>query len=564
MRPNFSYNQLLTEERRQRARDNVVMVKHQVKRGTTLFRAGDVLEKQQVEMLQALRKSARGPGLVGEVISLLAVCTLVILTFYLFGSGYIKRFARDTRNLEAMGFILLLLLALARLSVDASGEVFNTGDAGPLPSSFWYLVPLAGGAMLVRILANGETALIFAVVASLLTGVMMDQQAFFILFFLVSSVTAIGSLSQSHERFQVLRAGMQTAVINSAVVISIDLVHFHLGSTTAITLSVVLWDIFFAMIGGMLSAVMVLGLVPFFELFGFVTDYKLLELSSLNHPLLRQLMLRAPGTYHHSVIVGNLCEAAAGAIGANTLLVRVAAYFHDVGKVVKPQFFVENQRDIPNPHDRLSARRSSAVLINHVKDGAALAREHHLPELIVDAIFMHHGSGMIMYFYDKACKAAGDAWVDPAEFRYPGPRPNTREMGILHLADKVEAATRALDRPTPEKVREVIQNVINLAMSDGQFEECPLTLKDVYTIANAFEEVLMGIYHHRIEYPDGKSVITQETARQSVITLEIANPLSKEQERAELNGRGSGDGKQSNDDAGDGAGAEPEPPGEVR
>jgi putative nucleotidyltransferase with HDIG domain len=464
-------------------------------------------------------------------LSLLAFCVIVISTFYLYGSNYVRNFGLRMRELQAMAFILLLVLGLARLVLEIGAGVAQGPVGGPLPSSIWYIVPVAGGAMLVRILANGETALVFAIVASLLAGVMMDQQVFYTLFFLISSVAAAGGVSHAKERAHVLRAGVQTAVVNGAVVLLIDLLMMHQGSTGKMDFSVLAWDMLFAVAGGILAAMMALSLIPLFELFGFVTEYKMLELANLNHPLLRQLMLRAPGTYHHSVIVGSLSEAAAESIGADKLLVRVAAYFHDIGKITKPHYFVENQRDVPNPHDRLPARKSARIIIRHIQAGARIAAHNRLPQPIIDSICMHHGTGLVRYFYNKAQQEAGEGErVDEAEFRYPGPLPDTREAGILHLADKVEAACRAVKQPTPEKFREVIQRLISQAMNDGQLEDCSLTLKELYTIGKSFAEVMMSIYHHRIEYPSAV-MDTQDDEppepppARGVITLELLNPL---------------------------------------
>ncbi len=536
LRTNFDPNALLTEKRRQKASGEVPPVEMVVKEGTILFRDGDVLTQRQIRMYEELRQSQSSANTAAVVLSLLAFCTIVLSTFYVFGANYMSKFAVRMRSLYAMAFLLLLLLGAARIAMEFGAVVFANTGMGPMPSSFWYIVPLAGGAMLVRILANGDTALVFAVVVSLLVGVMMDQQVFYALFFLLSSAAAAGGISQTQERAQVLRAGLQTAVVNAAVVLLIELLRLHLTDAGSISLRVLAWDMVFAALGGLISAVMVLGLVPLFEMFGFVTDYKLLELANLNHPLLRQLMLRAPGTYHHSVSVGLLSEAAAEAIGADKLSVRVASYFHDIGKVSKPQFFVENQRDIANPHDRMPPRKSASLIIRHVRSGARIAAHNRLPQPVIDNIRMHHGTGLVKYFFDKAQQLAGpDERVDENDYRYPGPLPNTREAGILHLADKVEAACRAIKNPTPEKFRDMIQKLMSAAMNDGQLEDCALTLKDLYTIGKSFSDVLMSIYHHRIEYPD--SPPTQEStdgavgsragssATGSVITLEIQNPL---------------------------------------
>ncbi|MBN1335214.1 MAG: HDIG domain-containing protein [Deltaproteobacteria bacterium] len=526
VRPTFSANPLLTEERRQAARSAVQPVMVEVKEGTMLFRAGDVLGADDIAAMKALR-GARGPSdLVTALIALSAFCGLVVGTFYFFSSDYVSRFARTNRTLEAMAFLLVLLLGLGRTLVDVGAAVFPAGGGGPTATSLWYLLPIAGGAMLVRILANAETALVFAIVISLLAGVVMDRQVLVAVFFLLSSVAAIGGVAQARERVQVLRAGLQAGIVNVAVVVLVDLVQLYLRDLPSLGFGTVLWDAIFAFLGGGLAGVLVLGLVPVFEAFGFVTDYKLLELANFNHPLLRQLMIRAPGTYHHSVMVGSLAEAAAEAVGADSLLVRVGAYFHDIGKISKPHFFIENQRDVPNPHDRLPPEQSASAIIRHVATGARIARENKLPQPLIDLIESHHGTGVVSFFLERAQRMAEPSQtVREEDFRYPGPKPDTREAAILLLADRVEAACRAIQRPTPDTVRATIQRLVSSALNDGQLEACPLTLKDLHRVANTFAEVVLGLYHQRIEYPDGAAQTDPGTSRSGIITIEVANPL---------------------------------------
>jgi putative nucleotidyltransferase with HDIG domain len=279
--------------------------------------------------------------------------------------------------------------------------------------------------------------------------------------------------------------------------------------------------VIFSVVGGLLSAFLVLALLPLFELAGFVTDLQLLELSNLSHPLLSNLLMRAPGSYHHSVMVGTLAEAGAKEVGCNPLLCRVAAYFHDIGKAVSPQYFVENQRSGENPHDRLSPEMSARVIIDHVRNGGEIAKRHKLPQPIVDNIYMHHGTGLLYFFYQQA--KAVDPNVDPAQFRYPGPKPNTREAGIVQLADKVEAACRSIKEPTPDRIRKMIQRIISSTLSDGQLEDCPLTLQDLYKIAAKFEEVILAIHHQRIEYPETADVSSgTDSGGQSVTEVKRA------------------------------------------
>jgi putative nucleotidyltransferase with HDIG domain len=424
----------------------------------------------------------------------------------------------------------VLTLAFGRLLASTSSLI-------TLPSTIptdllALLAPVAGGAMLVRVLVNSESALVWAVVASVLCGVLLDTSPLMVSWYVVTAFVATLAVGPARERLAVLRAGLWCGLAGAAMVLLLGALRAQdptVEEPFTVTLGVLAFVT--ALLAGLLSAVLALGIVPAFELFGFVTDYKLLELASLNHPLLRQLMLRAPGTYHHSVIVGTLSEAACETIGANALLARVACYFHDIGKGLKPQYFIENQRETGNRHDRLSPEASAAVIINHVREGGVLALQHKLPRPIVDNIYMHHGTGIIQYFYARAKEqAAPGEVVDERLFRYPGPKPDSREAGVIMLADKVEAACRTIKEPNEERIRAMIQQIINSVMTDGQFDRCPLTLRELYQIADTFTTVLLGIYHHRIEYPATREISSGKgrlipVPKQGTITLEIMNPL---------------------------------------
>jgi len=539
IRPNFSYDQRETVERRQEAVAGVPEVVLQVSRGTSIARQGDVLSAKEVAMISALSNSQARFGSARIVLAIIAVIGLLAVGIYQYALGAFPRQTSRSRDLEAASVLLLLVLVAARLIVGASTPL-GTALGNVPPNAFWYLAPVAGGAMLVRILINAEMALMWTLLVAVILGMMMDQDVLFALFFVISGVTAAGAVAGSRERVAVLRAGVLAGLFNAAAALLLSLVQVYLGDPTGASADFIarpLWSVGFAFAGGALSGVLVLGLVPIFELFGFVTDYRLLELANLNHPLLRQLMLRAPGTYHHSVTVAQLSEAAAEAVGANALQTRVACYFHDIGKAVNPKFFIENQRGGPNPHDKLPPRTSAKVIINHVTDGEAIALQYKLPQPVIDGITMHHGTGLIQYFYAMALRNAkpGET-IQESEFRYPGRLPDTREAGIMMLADKVEAATRTLKDKSPESLRGLIQKLVNATLMDGQLEKCPLTIKDLYTIIDAFIETLLGIYHHRIDYPG----IPQRSAPQPavnttgdrpsgpVITLEIQNPLAQQ------------------------------------
>jgi hypothetical protein len=273
-----------------------------------------------------------------------------------------------------------------------------------------------------------------------------------------------------------------------------------------------------AFVGGILTGVVATGILPLVEMsFGYTSDIKLLELGNLDQPLLRELMIQAPGSYHHSVIVSNMVEAAAEGVGSNPLLAKVAAYYHDIGKLNKPLYFVENQVDQENKHEKLAPSMSSLILLSHVKDGVELSTKYKLGKEITDIIRQHHGTNLISYFYEKAKEQAqkkdGKAiQVKEEDFRYPGPKPQTKEAGLIMLADVVEAASRTLVDSTASRIQGMVQKIINKVFSEGQLDECELTLKDLNEIAKSFNKTLSGIFHHRIEYPEAvsKSVSTRK------------------------------------------------------
>lgn len=524
VRANFTYNELLTQSRRAQAKAEVQPVQVVMERGALVIRDGDVVTAQHVALLEQL-KAELGERSRGRAVGSVLVFTgILLLAVYSFAKDSFRRFTRSRRDLAATGVLLVLTVALCRISVELSDPIASVMGTGMQDRSLWYMTPVAGAVLLVRILVNAESSMVFAGVAALLAGVVMDQEVVMSAYFLVSSVSAAWAIGRNRERRVMLRAGLVAGLVNTAFVLAIGLVDLNLLGQQ--TVGSIPWSLAFAFAGGLLSGFLVLAVVPLFELAGFVTDLQLLELANLDHPLMRNLMLRAPGSYHHSVMVGALAEAAAEAVGANALQARVCAYFHDIGKAVRPQYFVENQTDGINRHERLTPYQSAQVIIDHVRDGGTIAKQHKLPRPIIDNIYMHHGDGLVPYFFRRARET--DPEVDPADFRYPGPKPNTREAGIIMLADKIEAACRSIKHPTPENVSEMIQKIINSVMAEGQFRDCPLTLKELYTIAETFKTTVLAIHHHRIAYPDRPLPTARrvepdsaQLPRDAVITLEI-------------------------------------------
>ncbi|HVH96624.1 MAG TPA: HDIG domain-containing protein, partial [Bacillus sp. (in: firmicutes)] len=244
-----------------------------------------------------------------------------------------------------------------------------------------------------------------------------------------------------------------------------------------------------------------IGLLPFFEAgFGILSSMSLIELSNPNHPLLKKILTEAPGTYHHSIMVANLAESACEAIGANGLLARVGCYYHDIGKTIRPKYFIENQMNMENPHDRLPPEASKNIIMSHVKDGAELLKKHRLPKEIVDIAEQHHGTTLLKFFYYKVKQSGED--VTEEEYRYPGPKAQTKESAIVGVADSVEAAVRSMSQPTPEQIEELVRKIISDRLQDNQFNECDLTLKELEKVTNSLCESLKGIFHSRIEYPE--------------------------------------------------------------
>ena len=517
-------------------------VVRQINKGLSLVRKGDQISSKQAKLLEALNaKNDVGLGFPGQLLTLFVLSLFVSLSLFSFSRSYIRKFSSSVRSIETMVLLSLVTLFFGRLLMDASFSMQSLIGSGFSAHTLWYATPMAAFAMVIRILINSETALIWIVATAIFLAMSMEQSIYFALYFIVSGVIAAASLAHTKDRLNILRAGLQTGLINAALALMIELSLVEIsGMDASLALKQPLWEATAALLGGIVSSFIALGAIPLFEALGFVTDYKMLELGNLNHPLLRQLFLRAPGTYHHSMTMAQLSEAAAEAIGANALQAKVSCYYHDIGKSLQPQFFIENQRGV-NPHDSLEPHQSARLIKTHVIDGLALAEQHELPKPILDAIVMHHGTGLIKYFYIKAVEEAAEGEVvDEREFRYNGTRPNTKEAGIIFLADRVEAACRTLKDPNYDDFYSMIQKLVNGAITDGQLEKCPLTIKELYTIMEIFAKTMMGIYHHRIEYPSLQGVLATKKERKvavlpasSSITLETPNPFAKESESKE-------------------------------
>jgi hypothetical protein len=317
------------------------------------------------------------------------------------------------------------------------------------------------------------------------------------IYVLLSSLSVSIFLREKNRRTMILQAGILVSVLN--VVVLAALLLLRNGNFSPLEIGV---QLLMAAVSGIISSVLAMGILPYLESgLGIVSSMKLMELSSPNHPLVRKILLEAPGTYHHSVMVANLSEAACEAVGANGVLARVGAYYHDVGKTVQPQFFIENQMGIENPHDRLDPVTSKDIIIAHVTDGVRMLEEHHIPQEIIDIAGQHHGTTLLKYFYYKAIKEDKEKYTEEM-FRYPGSKATSKESAIVGIADSVEAAVRSMNHPTPDQINNLVQSIIRDRLQDGQFSECDLTFKELQIVGKTLCETLNGIFHSRITYPE--------------------------------------------------------------
>ncbi|WP_136516395.1 HD family phosphohydrolase [Geomonas edaphica] len=495
--PNLTFDRNGTDEKKSQARAAVRPVLFKMKRGEMLVRVGERVTSEQAMKLERVF-SARNSAPILTGLGIFGLILVLCYAPFRFGRKNIRKFNPSNKDI-----LLLSLLTVVNFGVLKLVSTVSTAMGGLFPSidtaNYFYLFPFAASAIVVRIILNSEVALVYCAITAPLTGIMLNNSLQVVVYALLGGIVGAHGVRQCKDRGTIYSAGLKVSAVNMALAFC-----FHVYNDSPISLQPV-YGIVFAFLGGIINAAYVSGMIPLIEaLFQYTTDVKLLELANLNSPLLRELMIRAPGTYHHSVLVGNMVEAGAEVINANPLLARVAAYYHDVGKLKKPQYFIENIHDGENRHDKLSPSMSALILISHMKDGVELAKEHRLGQPIIEIIRQSHGTSLINYFYLKAkgLETPGTPPVEERDFRYPGPKPQTREAGLVLLADCVEAASRTLADPTPARIQGLVQKIINNIFIDGQLDECELTLKNLHEIAKSFNQILVGIYHQRIDYPE--------------------------------------------------------------
>jgi hypothetical protein len=478
-----------------------------VQRGQVVARKGDTLGPAEVRVLQELR----GPGRSLTVWwSMAGNAALLLLAAGALGFGIGRsRLAGIPRDDRVFGGVLLLLtfgLVAVRLGWLLGAAVQESMNRGSLlgEQSYVYAIPYAALALTTSLLYGRSLALLLTVVFSILVGRLVgDQSLGAVLYVLAGSLAAIYSLDRLKQRVALTRSGLVVGMVSILCVAVLASFGGPSGAGGARDFGALALEIASALIGGILVGAVSSFLVPILEpLLQVTTDIKLLELSDTNLPLLRRLAFEAPGTFQHSLVVANLSKAGCEAIGANAVLAYTAGLYHDVGKVLRPRYFVENQREGDNPHDKLAPSISSMIVIAHVKDGLELAREYRLPQPLLDAICQHHGSRRLGFFYNRAIEQqGGDGAVDEQRYRYPGPKPQSKVMAVLMLADAVEAASRTLQAPTTDELRGLIRRLLGDCVQDGQLDECDLTLADLKTVSEAMLRVLETVHHRRVDYP---------------------------------------------------------------
>ncbi|NLP18622.1 MAG: HDIG domain-containing protein [Firmicutes bacterium] len=483
IRPNLVFNEEETERQRSKARMNVQPARRTIVQDLPIVRKGEIITPEHMEQLEALGLQRKVENNRARVVGL----AILILVMLVVGLVYLYLFKKDIWHNEGLlallGLVLIVNLLVAKLLTLIPNTLYG------------YLIPVAAGSMLVAILLDNHLSVLFTIVMASFVGLIVGGDLNYAVVAMVGGLVGTFSVSRLHQRSHLTRAGLLVAAGNMTAIIGT-------GLYTAQPWQEVSLGTFLGIINGVLAAVLTIGLLPYLEnTFGLTTAVTLLEISNPNHPLLKRLLLEAPGTYHHSILVGNLGEAAAEAVGADSLLVRAGAYYHDAGKLKRPYFFIENQLSKDNPHDKIAANLSALIITSHVKDGLELAQRHRLPQVIKDIIGQHHGTTLLTYFYNQALEEAKEQKVVKEDFRYVGPKPQTKEAAIVMLADSVEAAVRSLGKPTPNRIEGMVHRLIKERLHDGQLDECDLTFRDLSAIAAAFVQVLAGIYHSRIEYP---------------------------------------------------------------
>ena len=516
VRPTLTLNQAETQRRQREASERVKPVVVALKRGERILSDGERIEARHLLVFKGIRAQTRPMERASARLGGGTLVALMVLLLWRYARRGVPGFHPSRKDAVLLAVLFVGTLGLATGGLWA-GDALHDRFPSLSPESFYYLVPFAAGAVLARSVLNPEAALLLALASGAAVALAAGHSVFFGLFATLTSVAASALAAGTRGRRGFFRAGAAVGALGALLVLATYLFTGRgpadLGAAGLSNVPDMATSALGAFLGGaVLLPVAVLVLLPVLEgVFGYVTDVQLLALANLNHPALKELIVQAPGTYHHSIVMGALVEAAADAIGANALLARVGAYYHDIGKIRNPLYFAENQRS-ENRHESLAPSMSAVIVKRHVADGLELAGSWKLPRPVADVIQQHHGTRQVSFFWAKAQKAAeaerasasqGAPLEGPEEaaFCYPGPKPQSREVALVMIADTCEASSRALPDPTVERLGALVQRRVNEIFSEGQLDECDLTLKDLNAIAAAMVRVLEAVYHTRPDYP---------------------------------------------------------------
>lgn len=521
---NTTKDAVATREAEDAAMEAVTPVQVTVRSGEKLVSRGSVVTAEQVEALQAL-------GLHNEYsvltpyLGLLLLAAVVLTLLFLYLRLYQPQVYGKTSSMLLFGVVFILFLLLCKLI-----SLISFSDSSEVSLLIGYLLPVPAASLLLAVLLNRETAIFVTLCLSVFVGVIMDGSLAYSVVAMAGGAAAVITAAHLNQRSQFVGASMWITLANLLLICALGMLWRSSYSAIAV-------GALFGLINGLLSAILAMGILPFLEsAFHVTTVIRLLELSNSNHPLLKRMMTEAPGTYNHSILVGNLAEAAADAIGADALLVRVASYYHDIGKLKRPHFYIENQRPGENPHDKLQPALSAMIITSHVTDGIKMLREARFPEEIIDIVEQHHGNSLVSFFYHKAKEAALDPdEIKEEDYRYKGRRPQTKEAALVMLADSVQAAIQALQSGDPQAIENRVREVINGKIASDQLADCPLTFRDLEAVVQSFLTVIAGMNHHRISYPDEAKALNTAIAAElgapaPVLPAATAQPAEKEAE----------------------------------
>ena len=504
LRPNISFSKAETEARRERARARVETVFYRLKKGKVILRKGDEATAENLKRISIINQNLSQAH---DWLIHLAGTFLLFALFFLTLWYYLKSLLKFRAALNIylmMGVALVLGLLLFKLS-SFSGPLFSQFARLPALTDvevYRFAFPYQFGVIIFAFLTTNTVTLIFAILNSLLVGYLFQGNFQFMLFSFIGGLAAVYGIRyyEKQKRTSVLRAGLfVVAPINVFLVITLELIKEKVGGPGAIAAEAIM-----GLLGGALSAALAFVLLPVFEnVFGFVTQTRLLELTNSDLPVFRQMAMEAPGSYHHSLVVSTLAEKAAEEIGLDTMLVKAGALYHDIGKVRRPEYFIENISRNPDLHKDMAPSLSSLVIINHVKEGAEVAKKLKLPKKIKEIIEQHHGSSLVRYFFHKAKEVYDPEMqkIEEENFRYPGPPPQGKEAALIMLADSVEAASRSIKSPTRENLKRLIVEIFESYLQDGQLDDCDFSLRELRAIAVSYHTTLYAIYHPRIQYP---------------------------------------------------------------